>query len=202
MWAWLVVPAYLLGSFPSAALVARAAGVDIRTVGSGNPGASNVTRTLGWRRGALVFALDALKGVIATSVGLIADGRPAGYWLGAAAVIGHVAPVSHPLRGGKGVATGAGTMAVLHPLVTVVAVAVWAVLSRATGRASVASLAVVGTLPIGVAVAGRPAWEIAVTAGLCALVIWRHASNIARLLGGSELRLGTEPADTADPTAR
>ena len=93
MWTLLLPVAYLIGTFPSASLVARANGIDIRTVGSGNPGASNVARVLGWRRGVWVFVLDAAKGALAAGLGLVVDGRPAGYWLGAAAVIGHVFPV-------------------------------------------------------------------------------------------------------------
>jgi len=70
MWGWLIPVAYLLGTFPSAVLVARASGVDIRSVGSGNPGASNVARVLGWRKGIWVFVLDAAKGALAAGLGL------------------------------------------------------------------------------------------------------------------------------------
>ena len=116
MW-WLLIPiAYLVGTFPSAMWVARANGVDIRQVGSGNPGASNVTRVLGWKRGIWVFVLDAAKGAVAAGAGLLIDGRAAGYVLGAAAIVGHVFPVWTKFRGGKGVATGAG-VALLPDLV-------------------------------------------------------------------------------------
>jgi glycerol-3-phosphate acyltransferase PlsY len=173
--------AYVIGTFPSASLVARANGVDIRTVGSGNPGASNVARVLGWRRGVWVFALDAAKGALAAGLGLIVSGRPAGYWLGAAAVIGHVFPVWQRFRGGKGVATGSGIMAVLSPLVFVSVVALWFALSKLTKKASVASIITVTLLPFGVGMVHQEAWEVFASAGLCALVMVRHLGNIKRL---------------------
>ena len=90
MWVLMLVIAYLIGTFPSARLVAAANGVDIRKVGSGNPGASNVQRVLGWRRGLYVFALDAAKGAVAAGIGLIVADRPLAYAWAAAAVSGHV----------------------------------------------------------------------------------------------------------------
>jgi glycerol-3-phosphate acyltransferase PlsY len=191
VWVALLPAAYLLGTFPSAALVARANGIDIATFGSGNPGASNVTRALGWRKGVWVFVLDGLKGAIAAGLGLIVDGRPAGYWLGAAAIVGHVFPVFRRVRGGKGVATGGGVMVVLHPLVTVALVVVWIAVSRLTSKASIASIAVVALLPLGVIVTGAPGWEVAATIGLCALVMARHFGNIKRLLSRKERKLSS-----------
>jgi glycerol-3-phosphate acyltransferase PlsY len=194
MWAVLILPAYLLGTFPSAEVVARASGVDITTAGSGNPGASNVTRVLGWRKGVLVFVLDAAKGAIATLVGVWAGGgdggpadpRVAGYALGAAAIVGHVFPVTRRFRGGKGVATGSGVMVVLQPAVVAALAVVWLVVSRLTGWASVASIACVALFPIGLAVTGAPAWEFGATVALAAVVLARHAGNVARLLRGGE----------------
>jgi glycerol-3-phosphate acyltransferase PlsY len=186
VWVLLLPVAYLIGTFPSAALVARANGIDIRTVGSGNPGASNVTRVLGWRKGLWVFVLDAAKGALAAGLGLVADGRPAGYWLGAAAVVGHVFPVWQRFRGGKGVATGGGVFAVLSPLVFGVLVALWFGVSRLSKKASLASIVVVAVLPLGVGVVRREWWEVAATIGLCLLVMARHLGNIRRLLGRRE----------------
>ena len=191
MWSALIPAAYLLGTFPSAALVARASGVDITTVGSGNPGASNVSRALGWRKGVAVFVLDGLKGGAAAGLGLAVDGRAAGYGLGAAAIVGHVFPIVRRFRGGKGVATGGGVMAVLHPLVALASMVGWIVLSRATGRASIASIAVVGVLPLAVAVAGGPGWEVAATICLGVLVMARHLGNIRRLAERREPKLSS-----------
>ena len=191
MWVALLPAAYLLGMFPSAALVARANGIDITTFGSGNPGASNVTRALGWRKGIWVFVLDALKGAIAAGLGLLVDGRPAAYWLGAAAILGHVFPIISRFRGGKGVATGAGVMVVLHPFVTAGLAVVWIVLSRLTSKASIASIAVIVLLPVGLLASGAPGWELAATIGLCALVMARHLGNLKRLVTRKEPKLSS-----------
>jgi glycerol-3-phosphate acyltransferase PlsY len=186
MW-WLLLPvAYLIGTFPSAAIVARANGVDIRAVGSGNPGASNVTRVLGWRKGLWVFVLDAAKGALAAGIGLAADGRPAGYLLGAAAVVGHVFPVWERFRGGKGVATGGGVFAVLSPLVFAVLFVVWVVVWKVTKKASLASIVIVVLVPVGVGIARQSLWEVLASMGLCVLVMARHLGNIRRLLSRRE----------------
>lgn len=186
MWALLLPIAYLIGTFPSAVLVARANGVDIRTVGSGNPGASNVTRVLGWRKGVWVFVLDAAKGALAAGSGLVVGDRIAGYALGAAAVLGHVFPVWQRFRGGKGVATGGGVFAVMSPVVFGAATVLWFVLSKLTKKASLASIVVVALLPVGVGVVRQEAWEVVATIALCVLVMARHLGNIKRLVTRNE----------------
>lgn len=194
MWIALIPAAYLLGTFPSAAIVASSSGIDIATAGSGNPGASNVTRTLGWRKGVLVFALDALKGATAALVGLWLGQRAGGYVLGGAAIVGHVFPLMRRLRGGKGVATGGGVIAVLHPIVGLVVALIWLAVSRLTGKAAIASIVAVVATPAGLAIAGAPAWEFAATVGLCSLLFVRHAGNIKRILHREERSIGHEPA--------
>jgi glycerol-3-phosphate acyltransferase PlsY len=101
---------YLLGTIPTAELVGRRAGHDPTLEGSGNPGASNVFRTVGARAGALVFAGDVVKGMVATGIGLAAGDRMLALVCGAAAVVGHIAPVTRRFRGGKGVARGVLTL--------------------------------------------------------------------------------------------
>jgi glycerol-3-phosphate acyltransferase PlsY len=197
MWVALVAAAYLLGTFPSASIVARASGIDITAVGSGNPGASNVTRALGWRKGLVVFVLDALKGAVATLVGLWIGGRAGGYVLGAAAILGHIFPFTRRFRGGKGVATGAGALVVLHPVVAAVLAALWLAVSRLTGKAALASIAAVVATPVGLALTGVPAWEFLATLGVCALVAVRHAGNIRRLLRREEHAITRPPARPA-----
>ena len=189
----LAVPAYLLGTFPTAVLVARAGGHDVTAEGSGNPGASNVARIMGWEAGLLVMAGDLGKGAIAAGVGLAAAGRPAAYILGILAVLGHTYPVTRRFKGGKGVATAGGTLAVLNPLVCAALVAVWFVTARLLKLASVGSLIVAVLFPVGVAIMGRPGWEIGVAAGLALLVVVRHLPNLRRLVRGQELR--TDGAD-------
>lgn len=185
-WALLLPVAYLIGTFPSASLVARANGLDIRTVGSGNPGASNVTRVLGWRKGLWVFVLDIAKGALATGLGLVIDGRPVAYMFGAVAIIGHVFPAWQKFRGGKGVATGAGVFGVLSPILFPVLIAGWFLISRVTKKASLASIIIVILLPVGVAIIRREVWEVLATIGICLLVMIRHLGNIKRLVTRSE----------------
>ena len=116
-----------------------------------------------------------------------ADPRVAGYALGAAAIVGHVFPVTRRFRGGKGVATGAGVMAVLHPAVVAALAVVWVVVvpGRPDGRRSPRSPAS-RSFPVGLAITGAPAWEFAATVALAVLVLARHLGNIRRLLRGAE----------------
>lgn len=185
--AWaLVVLAYLLGTLPSAHLVAGRRGVDPTQEGSGNPGATNVYRTAGRRAGVSVFVADVGKGMVATGLGLAADGRSLGLACWAAATIGHVAPVTRRLRGGKGVATGGGGGLVLFPAVGVVVVALFALVARLSGKASLGSISICVALPLGVALTGRGWSEFLVTVAICLLVLVRHQSNIRRLATGRE----------------
>jgi glycerol-3-phosphate acyltransferase PlsY len=197
--ALLAVPAYLLGTFPTALLVARAGGHDVTAEGSGNPGASNVARIMGWKAGLLVMAGDLAKGAIAAGVGLAAGGRVAGYVLGILAVLGHTFPVTRRFKGGKGVATAGGMLAVLNPIVIGVLAVVWVVATRVLKLASVGSLLVSVLFPVGVAVAGRPGWEIGVASALAALVVLRHLPNLRRLVRGAELRTDGAPTGPPDP---
>jgi glycerol-3-phosphate acyltransferase PlsY len=183
----LVPLAYMLGTFPSAVMVARANGIDITAVGSGNPGASNVTRVLGRWWGVLVFVLDGLKGAIPAAVGALADHRAGSYWLLGAAILGHMFPITRRFRGGKGVATLSGGMMVLQPLASLILVVVWLVARRLTGTASAASLLIIVGLPILAAAFGAAAWETATIVGMCVVLLVRHVDNIKRLLGRREL---------------
>ena len=185
----MIIPAYLLGTFPSAVMVARSKGIDIQKVGSGNPGASNVARTMGTKWGVAVFALDGLKGAVPAGVALAFTDPPSplAYSLVAAAVLGHMYPVTRRFQGGKGVATVGGATLVLQPLLFVILIVAWLAVRKVTGTASLASLMLTIGLPLGVALMGGPGWEIATAAALGVLVLLRHLDNIRRLLGGSEL---------------
>lgn len=179
-----IVGGYLLGTLPSAIIVARAKGVDITTFGSGNPGASNVARAIGWRYGSIVFLLDAAKGAIPAV--LLIGHRPSAYICGAAAIVGHIFPVTRGFKGGKGIATGAGVLLVLHPLIMVISAVSWIAIMKLSKKASVASIVVVPLVVVLLAVTGKPAWEIFAFIGLGVLIEIRHLSNIKRLLSGSE----------------
>lgn len=183
----LVPVAYVLGTFPSAVMVARSRGVDILAEGSGNPGASNVARVLGTKWGALVFVLDALKGALPALVGLALGTRLGAYVLISAAVLGHMLPATRRFVGGKGVATMGGAMLAMHPIISSILLAAWIVVRKTTRKASMASLLITVGLPIGVAVAGAPGWEVVYVVTLCVLVLIRHIDNIRRLIKRREL---------------
>lgn len=184
----LVPLAWLLGTFPSAVLVARAHGRDITAEGSGNPGASNVSRLLGWKAGLLVLVLDFAKGAIAAGVGMAVAGRGAAFLLGVAAVVGHTLPIYR--KGGKGVATAGGALVVLYPAIVVGLGIVWFVIARVLKKASLASLICTVAFPLAVLAMGYDLWEVAAVAALAVLVIARHAGNIRRLVRRQEFDVG------------
>lgn len=184
--------AYFLGTFPSAVLVARSRGIDITTSGSGNPGASNVSRVLGRKLGIFVFVLDGLKGAISVGAGFLAAGYAGAISLACAAVVGHVFPVTRRFKGGKGVATAGGAALALYPIVSVILLAIWITMVKLTKKASIASMIITVGLPVGILIAGRPAGEVIAIAGLAGFVIWRHWPNLKRLVRGSELSMKSD----------
>ncbi len=186
----LLIPAYFVGTFPSAVWIARSKGVDIHTVGSGNPGASNIARTFGTPWGVLVFVLDGLKGAIPAAVGLLVDDRPLAYAMVGAAVLGHMFPITRRFKGGKGVATMGGASFVLQPLISFGMLLLWIVVRKLTKKASLASLAIMIGYPACVAIVGAPGWEIVAILAINGLVLARHGENIKRLVRGRELSAG------------
>jgi glycerol-3-phosphate acyltransferase PlsY len=184
--------AYLLGSIPSAYLAGRARGVDLRAHGSGNLGATNALRVLGWKVGLPVFLVDALKGFVpAYFFSRWFGAHP--HWAmgyGLAAIVGHVKPVFLLGRGGgggKGVATAAGVFLGLAPVATLAALAVFAAVVAVTGYVSLgsllAALALVATLALTV---GVRAPVFGLGAAVAAFVFWSHRANIGRLRRGEE----------------
>jgi glycerol-3-phosphate acyltransferase PlsY len=194
----LIPVAYLLGTFPSAVLVARAGGHDVLREGSGNPGASNVARIMGWKAGLLVMLADFAKGALAAGAGLALDGHAGAYLLGIAAVLGHMLPVTRRFKGGKGVATGGGVLVVVFPLIVVVLLAVWFLVARVLKRASIASLLIAVAFPVAVWLTGGSTLDVAMTSTLAVVVILRHASNLRRLVRGEEHTLGGAAAPDGD----
>ncbi len=184
-----IVIAYLLGSIPFAYLAGRTRGIDIRTVGSKNVGASNVFRELGKGIGVTVMALDVAKGLVAV---LIANAETASPWplvAAAAAILGHVFPVWLRFKGGKGVAVAGGAMIGLVPLPALIVVILWAIVVGVTRYVSVGSIVAAAVFPFLVLGIGAP-WPTVVFAFLAAImVIVRHRANIQRLMRGQELRL-------------
>jgi glycerol-3-phosphate acyltransferase PlsY len=192
--ALVVVGAYVLGGFPTAAIVGRRSGFDPAGTGSGNPGASNSFRLGGARAGVLVLVGDVGKGAIAAGTGLAVGGRGLGVAAGAAAVVGHIAPITRRFHGGKGVATAVGMVAVLEPVAAIVGGIAWVAIARLTRKAVLGSIVMVAVVVMTIAVAGRPAWEVATVAGVAVLVVVRHRDNLARLRRGEEPSLMRDEA--------
>ena len=185
----LVIPAYVLGTFPTAILVGQSKGRDVTREGSGNPGATNTMRTMGRRAGVAVLAGDLGKGVLAALLGLATGQRGIGVACGLAAVLGHVAPVTRRFRGGKGVATAAGMAIVLVPLAAAGLALLWIVVALLTRTASLASVVIALGLPVGAGAVGRPAGEVLAFAACGLLVVARHRENLHRLVQGEERRI-------------
>jgi glycerol-3-phosphate acyltransferase PlsY len=204
---WLIVLAfcalgYLFGSFPAGYLAGRLAGVDIRTLGSGNIGATNVLRVLGKQWGYPVFIVDAFKGFAAVRltfflVTYLPTAQPyAGYLAILTAmtcIVGHSFPVWLRFKGGKGVATSAGALFGLMPFAVPVIILIWIIVFETTRYVSVASIAAAISLPIVVGLFLR--WRFLEGTALfyfslliALLVLWRHRSNFSRLLNGTEQR--------------
>lgn len=184
-----MVVGYLVGSVDFGVIVPRLAGIDIYQRGSGNPGASNVLRSVGRAAAAAVVVGDIGKGLGAAALGGVVGGEAAGFATGAAAVLGHCFPIWHRLRGGKGVATAAGMTVWLEPLVGLAMLLAWAGLVGLTKRASVASLIVVAAFVPALALAGHRGWSLVWAGAVVLLIVIRHGGNIRRLLAGSEHRV-------------
>jgi len=198
----LLVCSYLLGSIPFGYLAGRLAGADIRRAGSGNVGATNVVRVLGKRYGYPVFVLDVLKGFAAVKISmLLAPGRPPewnspeifGILAAISSVLGHLYPPWLKFKGGKGVATSAGALLALAPLATLIGVALWVIVFWITRYVSLASIIAAFALPLVILVVS---WDdqnpvkplVYSSACVAAIVVWRHRSNLSRLMRGTEPR--------------
>ncbi|HZR05915.1 MAG TPA: glycerol-3-phosphate 1-O-acyltransferase PlsY [Candidatus Udaeobacter sp.] len=197
-----VVGGYLLGSIPFGYLAGRIAGIDIRKCGSGNVGATNVIRTLGKAYGYPVFVADFLKGFGAVKISLLIATRAQSEWNSAdmvgilaaiSSVIGHSFPVWLRFKGGKGVATSGGALFCLVPVAALVGGAIWVLTFWLTRYVSVASIAAAAALPFVILITSwlsRTAGKSLFYSSVClaAVVIWRHRSNLSRLLHGTEPR--------------
>ena len=195
---------FALGSIPSGYIAGRSRGIDIRTVGSGNLGATNVFRTLGWAAGVAVLIVDIFKGVLAVWIGLqlmpaMVERLPdlTGLIAALGAVLGHSLSPWVGFKGGKGVATAAGAFLMLAPLPATAALLVWGLVLGTTRVMSVASIAAAVVLPVTLAIVefmratgeDRRWATLIFAAVVAAWVIWRHRSNMARLREGTESKL-------------
>lgn len=198
-WWLLLLVAYVLGTFPTAHLVGRLFGIDPTAEGSGNPGATNMYRVAGRGAGALVLLGDLVKGLAPTLFALLVAGRPVAMGCALAAVIGHIAPVTRRLRGGrkskggKGVATYGGGSLVMWPFAALGAVIVFVGVTKLSGRPSAGSIVAVPLIPVGVGIEAALGhtgwWESVLLAALAMVIVFLHRGNIVRLVRGEEARL-------------
>ena len=193
-----VLLSYLLGSIPFSYLVARSRGVDVRRVGSGNVGATNVLRSAGTAAGLVAFALDFLKGLAAVlAARYVAPNGPLPAMAAVTAVLGHMYPVWLRFRGGKGVATGAGAFLPLAPVPTAAALGGFVLVLAATRYASLASIAGTMTLAGLAFLLGYPGPVARAAAAAGLLILWKHRGNLERLARGTESRVGSKTEGTA-----
>ncbi len=183
------VVAYLIGSIDFGAILPRLGGVDIYSVGSGNPGASNVMRTMGRGWAVAVLVGDIGKGTVGVMIADLWAGEAAGFAAMLAVAAGHSFPLWHRFKGGKGVAVSAGAMLWLEPLLGVAAIALWVGLVAATSIAAIASLVIMALLLPGLAVFGHRGWSLAWAAATGALIVYRHKGNIGRMIRGEERKV-------------
>jgi glycerol-3-phosphate acyltransferase PlsY len=195
--------AYVIGSFPTAYLVGRVNDVDLRTVGSGNLGATNVFRTLGWKWGLLVYVVDGLKGAFPVlwlpgAIGMAA-GWPWGVVFGLLAILGHVRPVFLMGKGGgKGVATASGVFIALAPVPALCAMIGFVIVVAISRYVSLGSLVGAVVLPVALMLQeGAVTPLVLVGAAVGAFVFWTHRENIGRLRRGEERRIGRSSSTTS-----
>ncbi len=193
-WQFLLVAcavAFWIGALPFGYWVARLRGVDIRKVGSGNIGATNVFRSLGAKAGITVLILDALKGWLPTFgvMRFSAGDDLAGVLVGVSAILGHTFSPFLGFKGGKGIATGLGALLALSPPIVGVAFPIWLVVFLLTRWVSLASLTAALSVPIASHLLGLSPYTTAILAGAVAVVFWKHRANIQRLLRGEEPKL-------------
>ena len=186
-----IMLAYLVGSVPFAYLLSRRRGIDLRQVGSGNIGATNVLRTSGVRIAVLAMGLDAVKGLAAVALARrFATGSATPMVAGVASIVGHIYPVWLRFKGGKGVATAAGVFAMLTPVALAIAGAAFVISVWITRYISVGSIVGAVTLAIVAIATDTPGAIESGSAIVAAIILYRHRANIGRLWAGTERRVG------------
>ena len=188
----MVIFAYLLGSIPTGYMMGAWTGVDVRTTGSGNIGATNVARVIGKRQGFLTLAADTAKGFIpvfvALQLGLVST---AVALVGAAAFLGHLYPVFLKFQGGKGVATAFGVFAGLAPIAALVLIVIFAAFVLSSRIVSLSSMAAALAAPVTFWFFSYPPAVVGISAVIAFMIVLRHRGNIRRLLAGTEPRVGS-----------
>jgi glycerol-3-phosphate acyltransferase PlsY len=209
IWILIVIISYLLGSIPSGYLVAKSQGIDIRQHGSKNIGATNVLRVMGKKWGYFVFFCDVLKGYVSVKLGFLLAGSfganvtLAGVVAALCCILGHNYPVWLAFKGGKGIATSAGVViALFPPLIVLLMGIVWLLVFLLSRYVSLASISAAAALPIAVALLGpyvgiNDYWLVlCFSVVAAALAVWRHRTNLTRLLNGTESRFGQKKSES------
>lgn len=187
-----LVLGYLLGSIPFGLILTRFAGLgDLRSIGSGNIGATNVLRTGNKKLAAATLLLDALKATAAALIAQAVFGHNAGLLAGFAAFIGHLFPVWLGFKGGKGVATYIGTLLGVAPLMVLVFAAAWLSVAFITRYSSLSALVATLVIPVVLWILGVEEAAL-VTAAMTVITYWRHKQNIERLIAGTESKIGAK----------
>jgi glycerol-3-phosphate acyltransferase PlsY len=201
--ALLVIASYFVGAIPTSYIAGRVTrGIDLRQHGSGNLGATNAYRVLGWRAAIPIFLIDILKGFLPVLLFPRIDGEAHLAWAlayGVAAILAHVYSIYVGFRGGKGVATSAGVFLALAPVAVLLSLLIWIALVATTGYVSLASITAAAAMPLLILATGAPLAVLVLSLLLAAFVIFAHRANIRRLRRGEEHRFRRRGA-TAEST--
>jgi len=209
-WSWLlaVVVAYAIGSLSFAVIISRAMGLsDPRSYGSGNPGATNVLRSGNKKAALLTLVFDALKGYVPVVVALLL--APRFGWgegtiaaVGLAAFLGHLWPVFFRFQGGKGVATAAGVLLALNPMLGAATLVTWLIIAYFFRYSSLAAIVAAAFAPFYQLLIWGPGPMAVAIAVMSLLLVWRHAGNIRKLMAGTESKIGSKAGKTATPASQ
>ena len=188
MYAFAIIISYLLGSIPMGLLLTRFMGKgDLRKVGSGNIGATNVMRVGGLRMAALTWILDMTKAIISVFLGIYIAGEAFGAWCGFVAIVGHCYPVWLKFHGGKGISSLFGVLLAVNPLAFVVCGIEWLIVALSSGYSSLGAVVAFCVMPI---LGFAMGWQIGLPfLAIALLCLWRHRENIGRLVGGTESKV-------------
>ena len=192
-----IIASYLIGSIPFGLIIGKLwANLDVREYGSGNIGTSNVLRTVGPVAAIIVFALDVAKGAVAVYLGSLVGGDLVKILAGVAAIAGHNWPIYLKFKGGKGIATSLGAVISLTPVIALILLGLWIAIVGITRYISLGSLAAAVLFPIFLIISHAPLTYILAGVLISAFAIYRHRSNIQRLLAGTEHKIGEKAKRT------
>jgi len=196
-----LIVSFLIGSIPTGLLIAKSKGVDLKKIGSGNIGATNVMRALGKEAALLTLLGDALKGVIAVgiakgfSLGVLDQGL-----FGLLAILGHNFSVFLKFKGGKGVATSIGALLVFSPHAALLTIILWIMTAKWTKYSSLSALVAFGLLPLSIYMIDYSGEKMIIAAAIAILIFIRHVANIKRLIQGTESKIGQKTDDRRQGT--